>query len=58
MKKLMTEWRQFLQEEMKIVVGAAKDYVCPPATQDLELNTKNRDAAIKAEHISVWSTQR
>ena len=24
---------------------------CPPATQDLELNTKNRDAAVKAEHI-------
>ena len=24
---------------------------CPAATQDLELNTKNRDAAIKAEHI-------
>ena len=51
MKKLMTEWRKFLQEEMKVVVGAVKDYVCPPATQDLELNTKNRDASIKAEHI-------
>ena len=51
MKKLMTEWRQFLQEEMKVVVGAVKDYICPPATQDLELNTKNRDAAIKADHI-------
>ena len=24
---------------------------CPPATQDLELNTKNRDAAIHADHI-------
>ena len=24
---------------------------CPPATQDLELNTKNRDSAIHAEHI-------
>ena len=24
---------------------------CPPATQDLELNTKNRDSAVKAEHI-------
>jgi len=51
MKKLMTEWRNFLQEEMKVVVGAVKDYICPPATQDLELNTKNRDAAIKADHI-------
>tara|TARA_Y100001937_G_C6920370_1_gene241482 strand:- start:116 stop:553 length:438 start_codon:yes stop_codon:yes gene_type:complete len=26
-------------------------YGCPAATQDLKLNTKNRDAAIKAEHI-------
>ena len=24
---------------------------CPRATQDLELNTKNRDSAVKAEHI-------
>lgn len=24
---------------------------CPPATQDLELNTRNRDSAVKAEHI-------
>ena len=51
MKQLMTEWRNFLKEEMKVVISAAKDYICPPATQDLELNTKNRDAAIKADHI-------
>ena len=24
---------------------------CPRATQELELNTKNRDSAVKAEHI-------
>lgn len=24
---------------------------CPKATQDLELNTNNRDASIKADHI-------
>ena len=24
---------------------------CPRATQDLELNTKNRDSAVKAKHI-------
>ena len=24
---------------------------CPPATQDLKLNTKNRDASIHADHI-------
>ena len=51
MKDLMIEWRKFLQEEMKVIVGKAKDFVCPPATQDLKLNTKNRDASIKAEHI-------
>ena len=28
-----------------------KPMKCPAATQDLKLNTKNRDAAIKAEHI-------
>ena len=28
-----------------------KNVVCPPATQDLELNTKNRDAAIESDHI-------
>ena len=51
MKDLMVEWRKFLQEEMKVIIGAAKDFVCPPATQDLKLNTKNRDAAIHAKHI-------
>ena len=28
-----------------------KETTCPRATQDLELNTKNRDSAVKAEHI-------
>lgn len=51
MLELMTEWRRFLQREMNIMLKVAKDYICPPATQDLELNTKNRDAAIKADHI-------
>ena len=43
MKLLIESWRSFIQE--------AKDYLCPAPTQDLELNTKNRNAAIKAEHI-------
>ena len=51
MKKLMENWRRFLSEEIKVVIDAAKEYICPPATQDLKLNTKNRDASIKAEHI-------
>ena len=40
---------------IRIRIGKAikkiKNYICPPATQDLELNTKNRDSAIKAKHI-------
>jgi hypothetical protein len=38
---------------LKVKQAAKKvlDLVCPPATQDLELNTKNRDAAIQADHI-------
>jgi hypothetical protein len=43
MSKLYT-FDQFLLETKKISE-------CPPATQDLELNTKNRNAAIEAEHI-------
>jgi len=50
-KKILTEWRKYINEEIKVAVSAAKKYICPPATQDLELNTKNRDASIKAEHI-------
>ena len=51
MKLLIENWRKYLAEEIKVVIKSAKDYVCPEPTQDLELNTKNRNAAIKAEHI-------
>lgn len=43
MKHLFENWRFFISE--------AKRAICPPATQDLKLNTKNRDSAIHAEHI-------
>ena len=43
MKLLLEKFKKFAEEVHKLV--------CPPATQDLELNTKNRDAAIQAEHI-------
>ena len=43
MKLLFENWRKFINEVKKLI--------CPPATQDLELNTKNRDAAVQAEHI-------
>ena len=37
---------------IKIIIGKTEARLeCPDATQDLELNTKNRNAAIKAEHI-------
>ena len=32
-------------------LSIGKKLKCPATTQDLELNTKNRDAAIKADHI-------
>ena len=32
-------------------INQIMDMVCPKATQDLELNTKNRNAAIQAKHI-------
>ena len=51
MKHLLENWRKYLNEDIKVVVSKALDLVCPPATQDLELNTKNRDSAIQAEHI-------
>lgn len=35
---------------LSILYEMKKD-ACPAATQDLELNTKNRDASIKADHI-------
>ena len=31
---------------------------CPTATQDLEVNTKNRDASIKADYIKYGPTKR
>ena len=43
MKLLLENWKKFLIEAINLI--------CPPATQDLELNTKNRDSAIQAEHI-------
>ena len=43
MKHLFENFRRWVNE--------AKELVCPAPTQDLELNTKNRNAAIEAEHI-------
>ncbi len=51
MKLLMENWRKYVNEAIKITIDAVTDLVCPPATQDLELNTRNRNNAIEAEHI-------
>jgi hypothetical protein len=51
MKLLMEQWRKFVTEAVKLEFGKGGENTCPPATQDVELNTKNRDASIKAEHI-------
>ena len=44
MKAIMESWRRFIKEASEILG-------CPAATQDLELNTKNRNSAIKADYI-------
>ena len=46
-----TKLRSIIRESFAVIYEAVEDYICPPATQDLELNTKNRDSAIHAEHI-------
>tara|TARA_Y100000593_G_scaffold32360_3_gene63766 strand:+ start:5232 stop:6101 length:870 start_codon:yes stop_codon:yes gene_type:complete len=51
MKDLLENWRKLLNESTTITIEANKKLPCPPATQDLELNTKNRNLAIKEEHI-------
>ena len=51
MKLIMENWRSYLNEKITIKIGKIKGMVCPKATQDLKLNTENRNSAIKAEHI-------
>tara|TARA_Y100001938_G_scaffold150021_1_gene239251 strand:- start:9242 stop:9766 length:525 start_codon:yes stop_codon:yes gene_type:complete len=51
MKLLMEQWRKFVKESVKVSLEKVGKYICPPATQDLELNTKNRNSAINADHI-------
>lgn len=42
-----------LRETIRKIIHEAEELAnaCPAATQNLELNTRNRNAAIKAEHI-------
>ena len=44
--------RQVVENKITATIKAKEEGMpCPAPTQDLELNTKNRDAAIQAEHI-------
>ena len=40
-----------IKVRIKNLLKKAAGLACPAATQDLELNTKNRNASIEAEHI-------
>ena len=44
-------YAKFIEEMKKKTKARRNPKDCPPATQDLALNTKNRDAAVKAKHI-------
>ena len=51
MKDIFVTWRKLLiEEQIKLTIGD-QSLDCPAPTQDLELNTENRDAAIEAPHI-------
>tara|TARA_Y100000592_G_scaffold29614_2_gene47250 strand:- start:72 stop:515 length:444 start_codon:yes stop_codon:yes gene_type:complete len=43
--------RMKIYREIQKARKDTKELKCPKATQDLKLNTKNRDAAIHSEHI-------
>lgn len=47
MKILLEQWKKYLNEAVKISIEKAKEMVCPPATQDVGINTKNRNLTIK-----------
>ncbi len=51
MKITRRQLGKIIKETLSFVAEAAKKYTCPAATQDLKLNTKNRDSAIKADYI-------
>ena len=43
--------RKFIRESFRVLYEQVKQLPCPPATQNLELNTRNRNSAIKADYI-------
>ena len=51
MKITKRQLKIIIKEELTRIWEAASDFACPAPTQDLELNTKNRNSAIKSESI-------
>ena len=50
MRIKLSNLKRIINEELKRIIEQ-KEAQCPAPTQDLELNTKNRNSAIKAEYI-------
>ena len=50
MRIKLSNLKRIINEELKRIIEQ-KEAECPASTQDLELNTKNRNSAIKAEYI-------
>ena len=50
MKIKLSNLKRIINEELTRIIEQ-KDRECPPATQDLEINTRSRNSAIKAEYI-------
>ncbi len=51
MKIQLRQLRKIIKEEIHQMFEQAVEKVCPAATQNLELNTKNRNNAIRSEYI-------
>ena len=51
MKIQLRQLRKIIKEEIQLLFEQAVKKACPAATQNLELNTKNRNNAIKSEYI-------
>jgi hypothetical protein len=50
-KLTITQLRRVIREEIRRLPVIQEDAACPAATQDLKLNTLNRNKAISAPHI-------
>ena len=44
MKITRIQLKKIIAESLGLMYEKVKDYICPPATQDVDLNTENRNA--------------